>query len=1012
MFFLRCGAFLIFFLIFESAFAQESVTQETNAPYIKWYQVNTPNFRILYPRGFDTQAQRVANTLETVREPEGQTMGAVPKKISVILQNQSSLSNGFVTLAPRRSEFYTMPAQNYNLAGNNDWLNLLSSHEYRHMAQFQRSITGFNKVIYYLFGQQAVAGMAFAAAPQWFWEGDAVATETAFTSSGRGRIPNFDLLFRTNLMEGRTFNYSKQYLRSYKNNIPNHYVLGYNMVSYLRKKTGDPLIWEKITGRSWNVPFIPFAFSNAIKKETGLYVKDLYKEMAQERKKDYEEALKGLEFTPFEVVTKRTSTAYTDFLYPQPLENGKILVSKSGIGDIETLVMISPDGAEGDRYVQGPINDAGILSATNLRVVWNEFRYDPRWLVHNYSMIKGYDFGNKQHTIVSKHSRYSAAALSPDGYQVATIETSNDYVIHMVILDYFTGKTIKDLPNPNNDLLAMPHWTADGKSVVALRTNASGKTITRFDVAQGNSSDLLPFSSENIGYPVGYDKYIFYNSPISGIDNIYALDVNTAEKYQVTSGKYGAYNPAVSRDGKTIYYNNQTRDGMDVVKIPFDPSRWKRVAPAPPSSNAMFQHLVDQEKNPELLKDIPSNIFPTKRYHRGQGMINPHSWGPYFINSLTQAQIGISSQDILSTTTINAGYIYDVNERAGAWQAKFSYQGFYPILDFSISQANRTVNEGDYTFFRIDTLQKVPLKLDTTSSVKNVTFHWTEKTVETGLRIPLVTTTSKFVGNVMIGNFVGFTQVSNFTNAYSNSRIVPAFERSGPSTPPTISTKDPSYFFRSYVDNGKLLYNHFSLSSYRLLKVSRRDIYSKWGQAIYLDYYNTPYGGDFSGGQFTFYGVAYLPGLFKHHSLWGYWGYQRSVIERANLSTGKGLDNYIFRNVLPLPRGQSVSRSQNMYSMSANYTLPLWYPDAALGPLLNIQRVRANGFFDYGFGSNPDFATAQYSGKQEYISAGVEVKFDINVMRFLPQFNVGFRYAYGIKPSTTRFEVLIGSINF
>ena len=59
------------------------------------------------------------------------------------------------------------------------------------------------------------------------------------------------------------------------------------------------------------------------------------------------------------------------------------------------------------------------------------------------------------------------------------------------------------------------------------------------------------------------------------------------------------------------------------------------------------------------------------------------------------------------------------------------------------------------------------------------------------------------------------------------------------------------------------------------------------------------------------------------------------------------IDNYLFRNGIPLPRGQSVSRNQDMYSMSVNYTLPVWYPDIALGPVLNFQRLRANGFFDY-----------------------------------------------------------------
>jgi len=204
-----CWVVLLFIAYSHVAIGQESAVQETSPASMKWYQINTSNFRVLYPEGFGEQAQRVANTLEHIREPEGASLGVTPRKISIILHSQSSNSNGFVTQAPRRSEFYAMPPQNYNFIGNNEWLTLLSSHEYRHMVQFQKSITGFNKAIYLLFGQLAQAGMAFVAIPQWFWEGDAVATETAFTHSGRGSIPEFDLVFRTNLLEGKNFNYSK-----------------------------------------------------------------------------------------------------------------------------------------------------------------------------------------------------------------------------------------------------------------------------------------------------------------------------------------------------------------------------------------------------------------------------------------------------------------------------------------------------------------------------------------------------------------------------------------------------------------------------------------------------------------------------------------------------------------------------------------------------------------------------------------------------------------------------------
>ena len=95
--------------------------------------------------------------------------------------------------------------------------------------------------------------------------------------------------------------------------------------------------------------------------------------------------------------------------------------------------------------------------------------------------------------------------------------------------------------------------------------------------------------------------------------------------------------------------------------------------------------------------------------------------------------------------------------------------------------------------------------------------------------------------------------------------------------------------------------------------------------------------------------------------------------------------------------------------MSANYTLPLLYPDIALGPILNIQRIKGNAFVDYGFGTSVFGSNAV---NQTYVSIGGELKMDINVFRFLPQFDIGFRYSYGLQPSVTKIELLVGLVNF
>lgn len=604
---------------------------------------------------------------------------------------------------------------------------------------------------------------------------------------------------------------------------------------------------------------------------------------------------------------------------------------------------------------------------------------------------------------LTKHSRYSGAAIAPDGIRVATVETQTDYTIRLAIISYADGSTFKAFENSGNDMLAMPRWTGDGASIAILRTNAEGKTISLIHAETGAITDLMPRSLENVGHPVPWDDYVLFNSPAGGIDNIHAVNVKTKERFQITTSRYGAFNPCPSADGKWLYYNDQSRDGLDVVRIPMDPSTWQTFTGDRSSSNQNFAHLVEQENHSTVLNEVTNTTFDTKRYHRVAGMINPHSWGPYFTGSLTRLNIGVVSQDVMSTTSLFAGYEYDLQEQTGLWKFGASYQGMYPILDLQVIKADRKVNEG---LVGTETITGT----DTTFQVQELIFKWKETTVETGVRIPLLTTSSRFLGSFQVANYVGFTKVTDFNNTISgDSRVVNARVVNG--------DVQGFYTFFNYPANGNLYYNHLSMEAFRLMKRSRRDINSKWGQYILVDYFSTPYGGDYSGAQFSVYGTAFFPGFFKHHSIWAYYAFQYSDMDqmyysdttRSEVADNK---NYQFRNQIPLPRGQSVTRFINMQSMSINYTMPLWYPDIAMGPLLNLQRFRGNVFFDFAQGTGRYFGD---SSTTRYASVGGELRLDFNVMRFLPQFNMGVRYSYGLLPSTTRtnlFEIFIGGFSF
>ncbi|HEX5172174.1 MAG TPA: hypothetical protein VFW11_23520 [Cyclobacteriaceae bacterium] len=986
------------FLLFLS-FAHVSLAQtvlNNNPPSVKWYQVTTPHFNVLFPEGFDEQAKRMANRLEHVHLPESKTLTTEPRKISVVMQGRSSESNAFVSITPRRTEFYSMPSQNYNFIGNNDWFDLVGVHEFRHVVQFDHAKQGFNKFIYLISGNYGLSSLSNLAVPRWFWEGDAVCEETALTRTGRGRIPNFGLVFRTNFLEGRTFNYHKQLLGSYKNSIPNEYVLGYHMVSYLRKRTGDPLIWDKITSRAWSNSIIPFTFSNAIRKETGLPVTKLFNEMASDLKKEWEQSIDQVTLSSFNTINIRRSDAYTDYLYPQVTEKG-IIVMKSGIGDIDQLILLE-SGDEKKVFVQGIVNESGMLSAAGSKVVWNEYRFDPRWQVQNYSTIVIYDLQTrKKKTLSSPHTRYAGAALSPDGKQIVTIETDRTYR-HKIIILNLDGSISKQFDNPENYFYSMPRWSDDGSRIVTLKTTPDGKTVTIISVNEGTMRDIFPLSSENVGSPVIHDHFLLYNSPINGIDNIYAYDLQTSKKYQVTDSRYGAYNPVISRSHKSIFYNEQTRDGMDVARTPFDPESWREITSESISpKKQLSDYVVEQEANSKLLENIPSNNYPVTKYSKLKGLINPYTWGPFVDNSLTFAEVGIASQDVLSTTSINAGYQFDIYERTGAWHAGFSYQGWYPIINFDVSYGDRKQSEG-------------------LSSTRDVDFKWKENNISAGVLIPLVLTKSKYLTSINVSNDVGFTLTSSFSSRIFNPQTGGLIEE-GNDRFVSINSGDTLFYqFNDITDYGQLIFNHFAANYAHFLKQSKRDFNPKFGQYIAVDYFDTPFGGDYQGWQWTARGYFYFPGLFKHHSLLLRGGYQESLDSYE-------LDAYAFRNYLFKPRGYSYPNDSRFTTLSANYAFPLWYPDISLGPIVNIQRVKANLFYDYGKGEGYDYYHNFDKGyilgaptDETYKSYGAELTVDLNIFRLIPQFELGFRAsrieANGNYNSGWVYEFLIGNIPF
>ena len=83
---------LLSLLLTVPAHAQSLPVLTQNPPALRWQEVRTPHFRVIYAAGIDSAAQRTAARLEQLHGPDVATLGVNPRPIAVVMQNQTTVS--------------------------------------------------------------------------------------------------------------------------------------------------------------------------------------------------------------------------------------------------------------------------------------------------------------------------------------------------------------------------------------------------------------------------------------------------------------------------------------------------------------------------------------------------------------------------------------------------------------------------------------------------------------------------------------------------------------------------------------------------------------------------------------------------------------------------------------------------------------------------------------------------------------------------------------------------------
>jgi len=918
---------------------QNLINNTQFSPNIKWKQISTKNFTVIFPDQLLSDGQRMANTIEFLYWPLHKTLKNESKKYPIIIANQSTTSNGFVQWSPRMVFWYGTPPQS-QFTGAGEWLNMLASHEGRHTAQFDKFNQGFTRLATIFYGQNGIF-LPTIFIPDWFWEGDAVCTETALTGVGRGRMPGFDMPMRASILSNQNFSYYKAYLLSYKDYYPSLYVLGYHLTTFIKRQYGIDtlnLILDKATRNT----YYPFTFNHALKKYTHKGLVKTYNETTTQLKEIWSKQLENLNLTSFAKINLKHKRGWTNYEYPQFESDTTILSIKDGLDDAQQIVRLYKSGRE-EKLTNVSLAETLRIPFKSNHLVWAEQIPDIRFAQRSFSDLCVMDLRSKNIRRLEHHTKLFAPDLSHDAKIIVAVEFDEARNCSLVLLDAQTGKEIKRFANPANDFITMPTFSDNDKLIVFTSQSFVGKSLIVLNVETGSQQILIPASPENITAPVMSGNYVFFNSPYSGIDNIYCINVTNKQQYQITCSKFGAFNPCISADKKAMLYSDYAVDGYNVAQIEIDSTKWTKIENVKINKTNYFAPLVAQEQSKNIMDEslIPKNNYPVNDYNTNVHALNVHSW--WLTETSPVISFSINSNDVLNTTSFSAGVSYNTNEKNTATFLNVAYAKWFTIINLSGEITQRSVS----------------INTPTTVGINN----WVESQVSAGLSVPL-----------------DFSQ-GNFLTKITLSADIANINHLGLDQSPTM------YDF----GNGSLVPLTYSLLLSNVKNGSSKDIGPRFAQVFQLVYHSTPFASDYAAEMLSLVANVYFPGIGNHDNL-KLGGY----LERQSLT------NYVFASYFAFPRGYDAYYYKASNEISVDYSFPIFYPDFAFGPFLYVKRVKGTLFGDYGLLKGYDYYDPEHKkyssnyDKNLYRSAGAELKFDVIPLSLMPQalFTVGVRYSY------------------
>jgi Tol biopolymer transport system component len=621
-------------------------------------------------------------------------------RIDITLNDQTDGANGFASSLPHNFIFgYGVPpAALDELNDFDDFLKLLITHELTHVVHLD-TILGAARGFNFILGKVFAPNLA---QPNWWIEGLAVLMESRYTTAGRLRSSLFDMHLRVPILEGRLHDLaaiSNVPLAFPYGTVP--YLYGSSLLQYIEDRFGPDKVAEM--SHRYGGTLIPGGFNRVAWRSVGeryLQIWEAWKAALERKYSLQSEEARRRGLTQTTRLTHEGFPSTSHGLAPRWFRNGRGLLFHSA-SPVAAPAYVLLDPATGRREKLAELYSVGVASPTpdgrTLVFQQTNFQALPRRISGSphvdWDDLFRLNLENGEVSQLTHARRAHEPDVSPDGRQIAcTVGAIGTFDLAVVPIE---GGEPKILPVDGPGIAYSPSWSPDGRQIVYSRWKPGGyRDIHIYDLPSGKDRPLFVDRAMDIDPRFTSDsRFIIFSSDRTGIYNVYAHELSTARLFQVTNLLHGAFQPALSPDGKLLVFTGFTSAGFDLFSTPFDPAALAAaepyvtaredapaIPPTPAEAVAASKGTADE---PPSLERRVTPYQPWKYMYPRRWTVGVPS-NPLGLGTSLQIETGVS--DPVGNHGVRLAAVVPGDGDASL-RGDYSYVGLWPSFGFTVTRA-------------------------------------------------------------------------------------------------------------------------------------------------------------------------------------------------------------------------------------------------------------------------------------------------------------------------------------